>query len=135
MRYIQPGRMEGADATATMGAAAGDLVVTEGIQKVRPGQVVAPVEVNSGRRPCCRDFHRSATACGRHFARHHHRWSAALTLIPVARASDIVPPQVSVSVSYPGASARWFQQSIAQPIESHVVGVDNMIYMKSIERQ
>jgi membrane fusion protein (multidrug efflux system) len=48
VRYIQPGRMEGADATVTKGLAAGDLVVTEGIQKVRPGQVVAPVEVKSG---------------------------------------------------------------------------------------
>jgi hydrophobe/amphiphile efflux-1 (HAE1) family protein len=55
----------------------------------------------------------------------------ALTLIPVAQFPDIVPPQVSVSVSYPGASAEVVQQSIAQPIESRVVGVDNMIYMKS----
>lgn len=42
-----------------------------------------------------------------------------------------MPPQVSVTVSYPGASAEIVQQSIAQPIESRVVGVDNMIYMKS----
>jgi membrane fusion protein (multidrug efflux system) len=48
VRYIEPGRMEGADATVTKGLAAGELVVTEGIQKVRPGQVVAPVEVKSG---------------------------------------------------------------------------------------
>ncbi|SOC46017.1 hydrophobe/amphiphile efflux-1 (HAE1) family protein [Rhizobium subbaraonis] len=34
-------------------------------------------------------------------------------------------------MSYPGASAEIVQQSIAQPIESRVVGVDNMIYMKS----
>jgi hydrophobe/amphiphile efflux-1 (HAE1) family protein len=55
----------------------------------------------------------------------------ALTLIPIAQFPDIVPPQVSVSISYPGASADVVQQSIAQPIESRVVGVDNAIYMKS----
>ncbi|PWK73866.1 multidrug efflux RND transporter permease subunit [Aminobacter sp. AP02] len=55
----------------------------------------------------------------------------ALSVIPVAQFPDIVPPQVSVTVSYPGASAEVVQQSVAQPIESRVVGVDNMIYMKS----
>jgi len=55
----------------------------------------------------------------------------ALTQIPIAQFPDIVPPQVSVSVSYPGASADVVQQSIARPIESRVVGVDNAIYMKS----
>ncbi|WP_097142435.1 efflux RND transporter permease subunit [Rhizobium subbaraonis] len=55
----------------------------------------------------------------------------ALAVIPIAQFPDIVPPQVSVTVSYPGASAEIVQQSIAQPIESRVVGVDNMIYMKS----
>ena len=55
----------------------------------------------------------------------------ALHMIPIAQFPDIVPPQVSVSVSYPGASAEVVQQSIAQPIESRVVGVDNAIYMKS----
>jgi len=55
----------------------------------------------------------------------------ALAVIPIAQFPDIVPPQVSVTVSYPGASAEIVQQSVAQPIESRVIGVDNMIYMKS----
>src|SRR5580693_7812168 len=55
----------------------------------------------------------------------------ALTSIPVAQFPDIVPPQVQVSATYPGASAAVVEASVAQPIEAQVVGVDKMIYMKS----
>src|ERR1700726_1705653 len=55
----------------------------------------------------------------------------ALTRIPVAQFPDLVPPQVQVSATYPGASAAVVEESIAQPIEAQVVGVDKMIYMKS----
>lgn len=56
----------------------------------------------------------------------------SLLAIPVAQYPDIVPPQVSVTTSYPGASAAVVEATIAQPIESQVVGVDKMIYMKSV---
>jgi multidrug efflux pump subunit AcrB len=55
----------------------------------------------------------------------------ALTRIPVAQFPDIVPPQVVVTATYPGASAAVVESSVAQPIEAQVVGVDKMIYMKS----
>jgi len=55
----------------------------------------------------------------------------ALTRIPVAQFPDIVPPQVQVTATYPGASAAVVEASVAQPIEAQVVGVDKMIYMKS----
>jgi len=55
----------------------------------------------------------------------------AMTRIPVAQLPDIVPPQVSVTTSYPGASAATVESAVAQPIEAQVVGVDKMIYMKS----
>src|SRR6201988_3867170 len=51
--------------------------------------------------------------------------------MPVAQYPDIVPPQVSVTTSYPGASASVVDATVAQPIEAQVVGVDKMIYMKS----
>jgi multidrug efflux pump len=56
----------------------------------------------------------------------------ALYSIPVAQYPDIVPPQVSVTTAYPGASAGVVDATIAQPIESQVVGVDKMLYMKSV---
>ena len=55
----------------------------------------------------------------------------ALTRIPVAQLPDIVPPQVQVTAIYPGASAAVVEASVAQPIEAQVVGVDQMLYMKS----
>jgi hydrophobe/amphiphile efflux-1 (HAE1) family protein len=51
--------------------------------------------------------------------------------IPVAQLPDIVPPQVIVSASYPGASAQVVESAVAQPLEAKVVGVDKAIYMKS----
>jgi len=56
----------------------------------------------------------------------------SLAVIPVAQYPDVVPPQVSVTTSYPGASAAIVDATIAQPIEAQVIGVDKMIYMKSV---
>jgi multidrug efflux pump len=55
----------------------------------------------------------------------------ALLSIPIAQYPDIVPPQVSVTARYPGASGTVVDATVAQPIEAQVVGVDKMIYMKS----
>jgi hydrophobe/amphiphile efflux-1 (HAE1) family protein len=56
----------------------------------------------------------------------------SLLTIPVAQYPDIVPPQVSVTTVYPGASAAVVDATIAQPIEAQIVGVDKAIYMKSV---
>src|SRR6202451_4095033 len=51
--------------------------------------------------------------------------------IPVAQFPDIVPPQVTVTAVFPGASADVVESSVAQPLEAQVGGVDKMLYMKS----
>ena len=56
----------------------------------------------------------------------------SLLSMPIAQYPDIVPPQVSVTTSYPGANASVVDATVAQPIEAKVVGVDKMIYMKSV---
>ncbi len=55
----------------------------------------------------------------------------SLLRIPVSQFPDIVPPQVTVSTTFTGASAAVVEQTVAQTIEAAVVGVDKMIYMKS----
>lgn len=55
----------------------------------------------------------------------------AMMRIPVAQFPDIVPPQVTVGATYPGASAADVEKAVAQPIEAQVVGVDKSIYMLS----
>ena len=55
----------------------------------------------------------------------------AMRGLPIAEYPDITPPQVSVTTSYPGASAQIVEQSVASVIEEQVNGVDDMIYMSS----
>src|SRR6201986_3635425 len=56
----------------------------------------------------------------------------SLLVIPFAQYPDIVPPQVSVTTVYPGASSAVVDGAVAQPIEAQLVGVDKMMYMKSV---
>ncbi len=51
--------------------------------------------------------------------------------LPVAQYPEIAPPSISVSASYPGASAEIVAKTVATPLEQEVNGVDNMLYMTS----
>jgi HAE1 family hydrophobic/amphiphilic exporter-1/multidrug efflux pump len=51
--------------------------------------------------------------------------------LPISQYPQIVPPQVQVVTSFPGANADVVTQSIAAPVEQQVNGAKNMIYMDS----
>lgn len=56
---------------------------------------------------------------------------AAIRSLPIAQFPDITPPTVTISATYPGASAEVLAQTVAAPIEEQVNGVENMLYMNS----
>ena len=45
---------------------------------------------------------------------------------------DIVPTEILVTATYPGADAKTLAQAVSTPIEQQMNGVDNMIYMNSV---
>jgi HAE1 family hydrophobic/amphiphilic exporter-1 len=57
--------------------------------------------------------------------------AVSLFRLPVSEYPNVVPPTVSVTASYPGASAQTVIDTIALPIEQQVNGVDRMLYMES----
>jgi len=52
--------------------------------------------------------------------------------LPIEQYPNITPPVVEVRASYTGANAVSVEQSVATPLEQQINGVENMIYMKSI---
>ncbi len=55
---------------------------------------------------------------------------AALSL-PIAQYPDIVPPEIQITTSYPGADCFTVVDAVASPIEQQMSGVDGMDYMTS----
>jgi HAE1 family hydrophobic/amphiphilic exporter-1 len=56
----------------------------------------------------------------------------AMRGLPVSQFPEVVPPQIIVSGVYTGADAVTVEQSVATPLEQQMNGVDDMLYMQSI---
>jgi HAE1 family hydrophobic/amphiphilic exporter-1 len=57
--------------------------------------------------------------------------AVAFESLPTAQFPDIVPPEMLVQATYPGADAETLVQSVATPIEQQMSGVDNSNYFYS----
>lgn len=55
----------------------------------------------------------------------------ALFQLPIALYPEVTPPQISVSATYPGASAGVIAKTVGIPIEDEINGVEDMLYMSS----
>jgi HAE1 family hydrophobic/amphiphilic exporter-1 len=56
----------------------------------------------------------------------------SMATLPTAQYPDIVPPEILVTATYPGADATTLEQAVATPLEQQMNGVDNMLYMQSV---
>ncbi len=56
----------------------------------------------------------------------------SIRALPVAQYPDLIPPTITVSAQYPGASPEVIAQTVATPIEEQINGVSDMIYMSSV---
>src|ERR1700739_460339 len=56
----------------------------------------------------------------------------SMLTLPISQYRNIVPPEILVTATYPGADAKTVSQAVSTPIEQQMNGVDNMIYMNSV---
>ncbi|MBK1649022.1 efflux RND transporter permease subunit [Rhabdochromatium marinum] len=55
----------------------------------------------------------------------------SMLTLPVSQYPAIAPPSISITATYPGASARSIEGSVTQIIEREMKGIDNLIYLSS----
>ena len=55
----------------------------------------------------------------------------ALRNLPVAQYPTVAPPALSVSVTYPGASAQVIEETAVALLEQEMNGIENLLYMES----
>ncbi|KND59916.1 RND efflux system, inner membrane transporter CmeB [Candidatus Burkholderia verschuerenii] len=56
----------------------------------------------------------------------------AIPMLPAGEYPEVVPPSVVVRATYPGANPKEIAESVAEPLEEAVNGVEGIMYMKSV---
>ena len=135
------------------GLSAGELVVVNGLQRVRPGMkidpVVAAMELATGsgrhRRRARRPRRRGSEARMKfsQFFIDRPIFAAVLSLLivvggalalprlPISEYPSVVPPTVVVRGVYPGANPKVIAETVASPLEQQLNGVEGLLYMFS----
>ncbi len=142
-RTVQTGDWLGTDWGIVAGLKAGDRVIVDNLQKVRPGVAVTEARRRQPRRRR-QQMHRRASAMSfSAFFINRPIFAGVISIIitlagliasqvlPIAQYPEIAPPTVVITANYPGASAETLARTVAAPIEEQLSGVENLIYYNS----
>lgn len=55
----------------------------------------------------------------------------SITKLPISQFPDVAPPQITISATYPGASAELINESVTSVIEEELSGAKGMLYFES----
>lgn len=56
----------------------------------------------------------------------------AIPILPSGQYPEVVPPSVVVRTNYPGANPKAIAETVAEPLEEAINGVEGIMYMKSV---